>query len=61
MRPSVVGLIAGIVLGFAATLGGLEGFLLVAILGAVGYVIGQVVEGRIDLAPYLGGRNRDPR
>lgn len=61
MRPSIVGLIAGIVLGFAGILGGFEGFLIVAILGALGYIVGQVLEGRIDLTPYLGGRPRDPR
>ncbi len=61
MRPSIVGLIVGIVLGFAAVLDGLEGFLLVAIMAAIGYIVGQVVEGRIDLTPYVGGGNRDPR
>jgi hypothetical protein len=33
----------------------------VAILGLVGFIAGKVVEGQIDLTPYLGGRDRNRR
>jgi hypothetical protein len=61
MRPSFVALLAGIALGFAGAFGGFDAFLIVAILGLVGFVAGKVVEGDIDLTPYLGGRDRSRR
>lgn len=53
MRPSVVGLLAGIALGFAAAFGGFGAFLAVALLGLVGFLGGRAVEGRFDLSPLL--------
>ncbi|MEV7012736.1 hypothetical protein [Streptosporangium sp. NPDC051022] len=48
---SVVGLIFGLALGFAAAFGGLGAFLLVLVLGAAGLLIGRIVEGgEIDLS-----------
>jgi nitrate/nitrite transporter NarK len=56
VRPSLVGLLVGLVLGLAGAFGGFGAFLLVAVLGIVGFVVGKVVEGQIDLSSYLGGR-----
>lgn len=61
MRPSFVGMIVGMVLGFAGVLGGFTAFLLVGLLALIGFVAGKVVEGRIDLSQYLGGGDRPPR
>lgn len=61
MRPSFVGMIVGMVLGFAGVLGGFTAFLLVGLLALIGFVAGKVVEGRIDLSQYLGGGDRSPR
>ncbi|SDY67429.1 hypothetical protein SAMN05661080_04237 [Modestobacter sp. DSM 44400] len=61
MRPSLVALLVGIALGFAGAFGGFVAFLIVAILGLVGFVAGKVVEGQIDLTPYLGGGDRSRR
>ena len=58
MRPSIIGVIIGALLGFGSILGGLTGFLLVAVFGLAGHFVGRVVEGGIDLRPYLGGGNR---
>lgn len=55
MRPSFIGLIVGLALGFAAAFGGFGAFLAVAVLGIVGFVAGKVAEGQIDLSQYLGG------
>lgn len=55
MRPSFIGLIVGMALGLAAAFGGFSAFLIVAVLGAIGFVAGKVAEGQIDLRPYLGG------
>jgi uncharacterized membrane protein YeaQ/YmgE (transglycosylase-associated protein family) len=54
----VVGLFVGLLLGIAWAVGGFSGFLLTAVLGVIGFVVGRVVSGQLDLTPYLGGRNR---
>lgn len=61
MSPSVLGLLVGIALGFAAAFGGFAAFATVAILAVIGFVVGKVVEGDIDLSPYLSGRGRTGR
>ncbi|GAA4798123.1 hypothetical protein [Streptomyces ziwulingensis] len=59
MNMAVVGMIAGMALGFAGYFGGFGAFLLVAALGAVGFVVGRFVEG--DLEPGDFFRSRDDR
>jgi hypothetical protein len=61
MRPSFVGLLVGMALGFALAFGGFDAFLIVAVLSAIGFIAGKVIEGQIDLTPYLGGGNRTRR
>jgi hypothetical protein len=61
MRPSVIGLLVGLALGFAAAFGGFGAFLAVAVIGLIGFLVGMVVEGQLDLTPYLGGRRRSNR
>ncbi|MFG2822143.1 hypothetical protein ACGFX4_22275 [Kitasatospora sp. NPDC048365] len=61
MNLALVGLIAGMALGFAGYFGGFAAFLLVAALGAVGFVAGRVLEGDIelgDIGDLLRGRDR---
>lgn len=58
MQPTVVGLIVGLILGLTLVLEGFEEMLVVALFGALGFLAMKVVEGEIDLTPYLGGRNR---
>jgi len=54
---SVMGLILGIALGFAAAFGGLGAFLLVLVQGAVGFLIGRIAEsGEIGQFRWSGGR-----
>ncbi|RSS86505.1 hypothetical protein EF919_36450 [Streptomyces sp. WAC02707] len=59
MSMAVVGLIAGMALGFAGYFGGFGAFLLVAALGAVGFVVGRLLEGDMDLGDFF--RSRDDR
>ncbi|MEV5875148.1 hypothetical protein AB0L75_13110 [Streptomyces sp. NPDC052101] len=59
MSMAVVGMIAGMALGFAGYFGGFGAFLLVAALGAIGFVIGRFAEG--DLEPGEFFRTRDDR
>ena len=56
---ATVGLAAGLALGFAAAFGGFWVFLLVLVLGAIGLVVGRVIDGDLDLTQYLGGRRSD--
>ena len=64
MSMAVVGMIAGMALGFAGYFGGFGAFLLVAALGAVGYVAGRFLEGDLDAGEFFrtrGGGGRRPR
>ncbi|MEU5256473.1 hypothetical protein [Streptomyces longwoodensis] len=59
MSMAVVGLIAGMVLGFAGYFGGFGAFLLVAALGAVGFVVGRFLEGDLEFGDFF--RTREDR
>lgn len=57
MRPDLIGLLVGLVLGLAGAFGGFGAFVLVAVLGAVGFLVGKVLQGQIDVSSYLPGGN----
>ncbi|AJE40051.1 MULTISPECIES: hypothetical protein [Streptomyces] len=59
MSVAVIGMIAGMALGFAGYFGGFGAFLLVAALGAVGFVVGRFLEGDLDPGEFF--RPRDDR
>ncbi|MFF7858337.1 hypothetical protein [Streptomyces sp. NPDC007904] len=59
MNMAVVGMIAGMALGFAGYFGGFGAFLLVAALGAVGFVVGRLLAGDLELGDFF--RPRDER
>ncbi|SFC78782.1 hypothetical protein [Streptomyces aidingensis] len=61
MSLAVTGMIAGMALGFAGYFGGFGAFLLVAALGAVGFVAGRFAEGDLELGDFfrIGERGRD--
>ncbi|MFJ7272703.1 hypothetical protein ACIQV3_39775 [Streptomyces sp. NPDC099050] len=58
MSRATVGLIAGMALGFAAYFGGFWAFLLVAALGAVGWVVGSILQGDLDVSGLVRPRER---
>ena len=58
MQPTIVGLFVGLLLGLALAFDGFGSMLIVAFCGAIGYVVMKVVQGDIDLTPYLGGGGR---
>lgn len=62
MNLALIGMVAGMALGFAGYFGGFAAFLLVAVLGVVGFVVGRLLEGDVDLHD-LGDllRSRDRR
>ncbi|MFD3875656.1 hypothetical protein [Streptomyces sp. NPDC058623] len=58
MSTATVGLLAGMALGFAAYFGGFWAFLLVAALGAVGLVVGRILQGDVDMSDFVRPRGR---
>lgn len=56
MSMAVVGLIAGMGLGFAGYFGGFGAFLLVAALGAVGFVAGRFLDGDLEPGDFFRTR-----
>lgn len=58
LSNTTMGLIVGLVLGVAAAFGGFGAFLVVLVLGAVGFGVGRFLDGQLDLST-LSGRGRD--
>ncbi|KUJ68887.1 hypothetical protein ACZ90_15980 [Streptomyces albus subsp. albus] len=61
MSMAVVGMIAGMGLAFAGYFGGFGAFLLVAALGAIGFVVGRFVDGDLELGDLFHRRDRGER
>ncbi|KOG17621.1 MULTISPECIES: hypothetical protein [Streptomyces] len=61
MSMAMVGLMAGMALGFAGYFGGFGAFLLVAALGAIGFVAGRFIEGDLEPGDLFRGRERGDR
>lgn len=58
MSATQTGLLAGLVLGLAAT-NGFTAFLVTLAVGVIGVVAGRVLDGRLDLGDLIGrGRDR---
>lgn len=56
MTTSTIGLITGLLLAIAIAAGGLVGFLLAVVLGAVGYLVGAQLDGELDLTALTRSR-----
>ncbi|GGR48917.1 hypothetical protein WEB32_08450 [Streptomyces netropsis] len=61
MNMAAVGLIAGMGLAFAGYFGGFGAFLLVAALGAVGFVVGRFLDGDLEPGDLFRTRDREGR
>lgn len=59
MTSAQVGLLVGMGAGLAAIVGGFPGFLLVVALGAIGLVLGRVLDGELDLSTVVRTKGRD--
>ncbi|GAA2647959.1 hypothetical protein [Streptomyces lunalinharesii] len=59
MSMAVIGLVAGMALGFAGYFGGFGAFVLVAALGAVGFVAGRFLEGDLAAGEFFRPRTGD--
>jgi hypothetical protein len=60
MSSSTIGLFTGLVLGVVWVLGGFDAFVGTAVLGLIGFVVGKIAAGEINLQRYVGGRQRQP-
>ncbi|MDT0321568.1 hypothetical protein E1265_34705 [Streptomyces sp. 8K308] len=58
MSMAVIGMIAGMALGFAGYFGGFGAFLLVASLGAIGFVAGRFADGDLEPGDFFRVRDR---
>jgi hypothetical protein len=59
MNGTQTGLLAGLILGVAGAFGGFGAFLTVLVLGAIGLIVGRVLDGQLDINAVLGrGRDR---
>ena len=57
----VLGLVFGIALGFAGAFGSWVAFVIVLVLGVVGYLAGRALSGELDLGSLFVTRERRSR
>jgi len=57
----ILGLVFGIALGFAGAFGGIGAFVIVLVLGVVGYLAGRALAGELDLSSLFVTRERRSR
>ncbi|MBA2625550.1 MAG: hypothetical protein H0U89_08095 [Acidimicrobiia bacterium] len=60
MQTSTVTLFVGLILGLALELDGFGAMVVTAVIGAIGYVVGRVLQGDVDLGELID-RTRRPR
>jgi hypothetical protein len=53
MTRTTVGVVIGLALGLALAFGSLGQMLVVALFAVIGFVVAKVLEGDLDLGPYL--------
>ncbi|MGW3330118.1 hypothetical protein ACWDF9_06160 [Streptomyces rubiginosohelvolus] len=61
MSMAVAGLLAGMALGFAGYFGGFGAFVLVAALGAIGFITGRFLDGDLEPGDFFRSRERGDR
>ncbi|MCR6482796.1 hypothetical protein M8542_08200 [Amycolatopsis sp. OK19-0408] len=57
MTATQLGLLTGLALGLAVAFGGFPAFLAVLVFGAIGWVAGRFLDGKLDVS-RLTGRDR---
>ncbi len=53
MSSTVIGLFTGLLIGLATAIDGFNGFLILVVFGAIGIVIGKVLDGDLDVSSML--------
>jgi hypothetical protein len=60
MTRPILGIVVGLALGLTLAFGSFGRMLIVALFAVIGFVVAKVLDGDLDLAPYLA-RRRDDR
>lgn len=58
MQTSTIGLFVGLLLGLALAFDGLGAMVVVAFIGAIGFLVGKVLDGDLDVSQYVGALDR---
>ena len=59
MNATRTGLLAGLILGVAGSIGGFGAFLITLVVGIVGMLVGMAHDGQLDVTSLIGrGRDR---
>ena len=59
MNATRTGLLAGLILGAAGSIGGFGAFLITLVVGIIGLLVGMALDGRLDVTSLIGrGRDR---
>jgi hypothetical protein len=58
MTRTTLGVVIGLALGLALAFGSFGQMLIVALFGAIGFVVAKVLEGDLDLGSYLSDRRQ---
>jgi hypothetical protein len=58
VQPSVIGLFVGLILGLMLQLDGFGSMVVVALIGLIGFVVGKVLQGEIDLGELIDRTRR---
>jgi hypothetical protein len=59
MNATRTGLLAGLILGAAGSIGGFGAFLITLVVGIIGLLVGMALDGRLDVTTLIGrGRDR---
>jgi len=59
VNATTTGLLAGLILGVAGSIGGFGPFLITPVVSIVGLLVGMAIDGRLDVSALLGhGRDR---
>ena len=61
MQMTNLGVLSGLLLGIAILLDGFSGFAIVAVLGALGLVVGRVLDGQLDLGSLVPDNSKQRR
>jgi hypothetical protein len=59
-RTTAIAIVIGLALGLTVVFGNFGDMLIVALFAVIGFVVAKVLEGDLDLGPYLS-RRRDSR
>jgi hypothetical protein len=59
MTRPILGIVVGLALGLTLAFGSFGRMLIVALFAVIGFVVAKVLDGDLDLGPYLARRRND--